>query len=1040
MRDDILKTVEELKQKNELNDGVQMIDHVDISHGDNGTPVESPTVEEVSLVELRNLVAKFQSMTVSIPIQHRILRQLVFGSIYSREVSITAAESGTFQWIIDGAPESDSERDNNHISSATEDDSKTSSWVTTEDDGDEESSQAEGSNRAEEAIVREVFNSSSQFYSSEGEYEGSVYAEDSDREQSKYISEENHNVDECNPQEGAHGGADSDIETNVYPQNSGDNESSIASDHHRGTRPDMSHHSTSKTYHQDPETSVDEYRETDSPKRDASGAPEISLGGFDWFQRLEDEERLQTRQLFLSWLRSGTHICHISGKAGSGKSTLMKLLWHHPKTRSLLEHWASPRKLVFSHFYFWKSANDKFQMSLDGLYRSILFETLTQCPELIEQVFREQWRIFEKSPGGDKTVDSTLFLEPDIEKAIDKLVEHKSYPNYRFCFFIDGLDEHEGDVLAHRELAHRLREWTAGDGIKICASSRPYDEFRIAFADPKNLTIHLHKLTRQDIYTFSRQAFERDQNFARVRDFYLDLATRISYMAEGVFLWASLVVRLLLTGMAQKDSRKVLEEKLEDMPEKIADLYQRLLGTLEGVDRRRSNRMLLLALMNPFKFTLNVQIFPWLDDLDDPRFPPATGLLTLSGTKIRDRREDAKSQIEGLTKGLLEVTRYPPRWSLGGLDPGPFFEWGVQFFHRSVGDYLKVPSRKSELLESFSNFNPTEVYGRLCLAELVYGMATAPIGHSTYPHDFISQVILRLGPRYPDNTEFSREVAEGYKRLIRELEGICDDESDMKVLHFDFGDGSSIPGYPGFFCHLGAWSGHSQYVLHEIANNPDILRADAGASILASAIAGGEPDLVSSLLGCGASPHDEILVEFASDSNLDQYTGLPGYTDLPEYIGLPRYRLVRHVLAPVWMVAAMKLGETLMENGKAANIMRCLIERGADDNCFFLMRAAEAPSTKKKSVIRVIYTITVRQLLHELEEQRTLTHPRPDELVRVDEYPFHKKAKRVIGRSTEPPEDSVPFHLGMAETMVFKVMWICWKDVNLSHDCKYRIC
>src|SRR5271156_6897532 len=211
-------------------------------------------------------------------------------------------------------------------------------------------------------------------------------------------------------------------------------------------------------------------------------------------------------------------------------------------------------------------------MSLDGLYRSILFETLTQCPELIEQVFREQWRIFEKSPGGDKTVDSTLFLEPDIEKAIDKLVEHKSYPNYRFCFFIDGLDEHEGDVLAHRELAHRLREWTAGDGIKICASSRPYDEFRIAFADPKNLTIHLHKLTRQDIYTFSRQAFERDQNFARVRDFYLDLATRISYMAEGVFLWASLVVRLLLTGMAQNDSRKVLEEKLEDMPEKIADL------------------------------------------------------------------------------------------------------------------------------------------------------------------------------------------------------------------------------------------------------------------------------------------------------------------------------------------------------------------------------------------------------------------------------------------------------------------------------------
>lgn len=60
--------------------------------------------------------------------------------------------------------------------------------------------------------------------------------------------------------------------------------------------------------------------------------------------RAEEEEmiavKLKSRTAFLSWLSSSEGIFHISGKLGSGKSTLMKLLYTHPQTHIQLQKWA----------------------------------------------------------------------------------------------------------------------------------------------------------------------------------------------------------------------------------------------------------------------------------------------------------------------------------------------------------------------------------------------------------------------------------------------------------------------------------------------------------------------------------------------------------------------------------------------------------------------------------------------------------------------------------------------------------------------------
>ena len=46
------------------------------------------------------------------------------------------------------------------------------------------------------------------------------------------------------------------------------------------------------------------------------------------------------RESFVRWLSSGTGIFHIAGKLGSGKSTLMKFLCDHDRTKAELQKWA----------------------------------------------------------------------------------------------------------------------------------------------------------------------------------------------------------------------------------------------------------------------------------------------------------------------------------------------------------------------------------------------------------------------------------------------------------------------------------------------------------------------------------------------------------------------------------------------------------------------------------------------------------------------------------------------------------------------------
>lgn len=186
--------------------------------------------------------------------------------------------------------------------------------------------------------------------------------------------------------------------------------------------------------------------------------PEAHRQTFNWIFQ-DPEATTGSWSSFKDWLKEGSGIYWIMGKAGSGKSTLMKFLIEDKRTKNLLLKPSRP--VVVANFFFWNSGGD-LQKSKAGLLRSLLHQCLTQQPLLAIKVFSERWRHFRSLV--EKT-DSSWNGEhslPSLIRAFKRLGTQISLQT-RFCFFIDGLDEYNGnheDVvnLFNQSLHHRILE------------------------------------------------------------------------------------------------------------------------------------------------------------------------------------------------------------------------------------------------------------------------------------------------------------------------------------------------------------------------------------------------------------------------------------------------------------------------------------------------------------------------------------------------------------------------------------------------------
>ena len=284
---------------------------------------------------------------------------------------------------------------------------------------------------------------------------------------------------------------------------------------------------------------------------------------------------------FMNWLETGSDIFWISGKAGSGKSTLMKYISSRTETRQALERWSNKKEVITASFYFW-FAGTELQKSQKGLLQSLLYEILSQCRILIPTVLPKRWE--ECTRAGSV---SSYWSRTDLNNAFTGLSKHAMFSK-KFCFFIDGLDEYDGD---HNDVIDLIQSFTASKQVKVCLSSRPWNVFEVAFGQSMYPRILLEELTQSDIESYVHSTLEENRLFYLLKEKEYkrcdELVDEIICRAQGVFLWVFLVVRSLLQGLTNADRIIDLQKRLRSLPNDLVAYFRHMLGPLMTYTRNK---------------------------------------------------------------------------------------------------------------------------------------------------------------------------------------------------------------------------------------------------------------------------------------------------------------------------------------------------------------------------------------------------------------------------------------------------------------------
>ncbi|KAI1170790.1 hypothetical protein F4777DRAFT_567783 [Nemania sp. FL0916] len=241
---------------------------------------------------------------------------------------------------------------------------------------------------------------------------------------------------------------------------------------------------------------------------------------------------------FAAWLRGpDSDVYWITGKPGSGKSTLMKYITGHSMSQQLLTQWSGVKPFVLARFYFW-NAGTPIQRTREGLLRTLLHQCLMQQPQLIPLVCPRRWALF-KVFGRKAIKAAPTWTWKELHESFSAFDLHAG-EQFNLTLFIDGLDELDGN---HSDLLNFVRLFHSKPGRKICVSSRPWNIFEDAFT--RKPSLRLESLTYNDIQVYTQGCLKRSPAFQEYNNALhqqsSDLVGAVVTRAQGVFLWVFVV-------------------------------------------------------------------------------------------------------------------------------------------------------------------------------------------------------------------------------------------------------------------------------------------------------------------------------------------------------------------------------------------------------------------------------------------------------------------------------------------------------------------
>ncbi|KAK7995800.1 hypothetical protein PG991_015267 [Apiospora marii] len=447
-----------------------------------------------------------------------------------------------------------------------------------------------------------------------------------------------------------------------------------------------------------------------------------------------------------AWLRNDNGVYWVNGKAGSGKSTLMAHILDDTRTKKALDVWCVGSNCHVLSYFFWR-AGTGMQKSIVGLLRSLLYQICAGKPH-------RTLTIMNRLAIGTSMMHTWTekLLKRAFHEAIDIAI------GSRFCVFVDGLDEFDGN---YAELVDLIFELQGHERVKFCVSSRP--EVQLSKRLSSCWTVRLQDLNLSDIAHFTKLRLSEvrlsiDTGYKLSHDY-------IARRADGVFLWAALVTESLVRGFEAGDDGEILSKRLETVPQGLNDLFKSMLSKVEVVHRDS-----LAFYLHALSFDFRSDHILSIANLTASKAPST--LSSLASFEIACKRTE--SQIMAQSAGLIEIgesslhedfceSSWDPSdvWLKAGSSTLPvtrrrqthsveypatlmYEAKPIRWIHRSAYDF--VWNQDNAIVLNLSHTAPEDVLGKLykgCLSLIICSPSCLPFNKIQTMTEIRTMLLLR---------------------------------------------------------------------------------------------------------------------------------------------------------------------------------------------------------------------------------------------------------------------------------------------------------